>query len=134
VCIRPSPPSGQIRVLIADDDRMFAELLRSTLVSHDDVEVIGIAKDGLEALDIARDLEPDLLVMDVGMPRVDGIEATRRVTDLPRPPRVILITGADSPSADNRAFAAGASAYLRKSNGLVQLMDLVVAMAHVSAV
>jgi DNA-binding NarL/FixJ family response regulator len=112
---------------------MFGELLRATLVEHDDVEVIGIARDGVEAFELTRDLEPDLLVMDVGMPRADGIEATQRVTELPHPPRVVLVTGADSPTADKRAYAAGASAYLRKSNDLVQLMDLVVAMAHVSA-
>lgn len=122
-----------IRILIADDDRMYAELLRSTLVGYEEVEVVGIAGDGVEALDLARELQPDLLVMDVGMPRADGIEATQRVAELPHPPRVVLITGADSPRANSRAFAAGASAYLRKSNDLVQLMDFVVAMAHVSA-
>lgn len=112
---------------------MYGELLRSKLVERDEVDVVGIASDGVEALELARELEPDVLLMDAGMPRADGIEATRRASHLPRPPRIMLMTSGESPAADQRTFTAGASAYLKKSNDLLQLMDVVVAMAHVSA-
>ncbi len=93
----PHSLSAYMRVLIADDDRLFAELLRDALTAHDDVEVVGIARDGVEALDLVQELEPDLLLMDVAMPRADGIETTQRVTGLANAPRVVLITGSDSP-------------------------------------
>jgi two-component system, NarL family, response regulator LiaR len=127
------PPLERVRVVIADDDRAFAELLRSTLMAHADVEVVGVAKDGVEAVDLASVLKPDLVVMDVGMPRVDGIEAARQLALLAKRPRVVLITGNDSPTADRRAYASGASAYLRKSGDVAGMVDMVVGMSSVTA-
>ena len=129
----PAPRLDNIRVLIVDDDATFAALLRTTLASHEHVEVVGVARDGVEAIELAETLAPTLVVMDMTMPRMGGIEAAERLARLPRPPRVVMITGSDSPTADRRAFAAGASAYLRKSGDLPAMIDMVVGMSSVTA-
>jgi CheY-like chemotaxis protein len=70
--------------------------------------------------------------MDVGMPLLDGIEATRRMRELDDPPTVVLITGEESESNDKRAYAAGAAAYLRKSQELVAVIDVIIAVSRLS--
>src|SRR4051812_662934 len=70
--------TAAIRLLIADDEDMFAELVESLFASDDRFEVVGRARDGKEAVALARALAPDVIVMDIGMPTLDGIEATRR--------------------------------------------------------
>jgi DNA-binding NarL/FixJ family response regulator len=127
------PPPDRTRILIADDDHLFAEMLRSALAAHDQFDVIGIFANGAEAVDGTVSLKPSLVLMDVAMPHVDGIEATRRMRALDDPPIVVLITGEESESADQRAYEAGAAAYLRKSEELVSVIDVIVALSHASA-
>jgi DNA-binding NarL/FixJ family response regulator len=128
-----STAADPVRVVIADDDHLFAAMLRARLSAHPDFDVVGIADDGRAALALAEQLEPDLVLMDLNMPAVDGIEATRRICALPAAPRVVLVTGEDQES-DGRAYAAGASAYLRKSPDMVALIDVIVAVAQLSGV
>jgi DNA-binding NarL/FixJ family response regulator len=125
------PRHNRLRIVIADDDPMFAALLRARLGGRAGLEVVGLAGDGAEAVALAEQLLPDLLLMDVHMPGVDGIEATRMVRDLPDPPTVVLITG-DDEDADARAYEAGAAAYLQKSVDIVSLIDVVVAVSRVA--
>lgn len=125
------PRHNSLRIVIADDDPLFAALLRARLGGRVGLEVVGIARDGAEAAALAEQLLPDLLLMDVHMPGVDGIEATRMVRDLPDPPTVVLITG-DDKDADARAYEAGAAAYLQKSVDIVSLIDVVVAVSRVA--
>lgn len=125
------PRHNRLRIVIADDDPMFAALLRARLGGRAGLEVVGLAGDGAEAVALAERLLPDLLLMDVHMPGVDGIEATRMVRDLPDPPTVVLITG-DDEDADARAYEAGAAAYLQKSVDIVSLIDVVVAVSRVA--
>jgi len=127
------PPAGRTRVLIADDDRFFAEMLRAALAEHDEFDVVGVFGNGAEAVDGARSLKPSLVLMDVAMPMLDGIEATRRLRELAEPPTVVLITGEASETDDRRAYEAGASAYLRKSEELVSVIDVVLALSHLTA-
>lgn len=128
--LRPDVPSrDRIRIVVADDDWMFARLLQVRLSAHPDLEVIGIAGNGSEAVALAEKLEPDLVLMDVSMPVLDGVEATRLIRALPEPPTVVLVTGEDD-DADSGAYEAGAAAYLRKSLDVVSLIDVIVAFSQ----
>jgi DNA-binding NarL/FixJ family response regulator len=128
--LRPGVPSrDRIRIVVADDDWMFARLLQVRLSAHPDLEVVGIAGNGSEAVALAEELEPDIVLMDVSMPVLDGVEATRLIRALPEPPTVVLVTGEDD-DADLGAYEAGAAAYLRKSLDLVSLIDVIVAFSQ----
>lgn len=126
------PPTDRTRILIADDDRSFAEMMRSALAMHDEFDVVGVVGNGAEAVASATSLKPTVVLMDVAMPVLDGIEATRQMRELPDPPTVVLITGEDVQSGDKRAYEAGAAAYLRKSQQLVSVIDVVVAVSRLS--
>jgi DNA-binding NarL/FixJ family response regulator len=128
---QPSPPAGRTRILIADDDRRFSERLRVSLEAHEAFQVVGIAATGDEALHLVETLKPSLVLMEVAIPGLDGIEATHRMRGLPDGPAVLLMT-ADDEVEESRAFEAGAAAYLRKSADLVSLVDVVVTFARLS--
>jgi DNA-binding NarL/FixJ family response regulator len=128
-----APPADRTRILIADDDRFFAEMLRGALATHDEFDVIGVYENGAEAVAGTKSLKPALVLMDVAMPFMDGIEATRRMQELDEPPTVVLITGEASEQDDKRAYEAGASAYLRKTQELVSVIDVIVALSRVAA-
>jgi DNA-binding NarL/FixJ family response regulator len=119
----PSPPD-RTRIVIADDDRLFAEMLRNALCAHDEFDVVGIATDGAEAVDLAKRLRPNLVLMDWQMPHVDGIEATRTLRVLDDPPAGVLISGTDA-AGEVEAASAGAVGYLRKARGLAELIDVI---------
>ena len=106
--------ADRVRVLIADDQRLFAEALEAILITDGRISVIGRAANGVAALDLARDEQPDVVLMDIAMPVMDGIEATSRLrTEVPDA-RVIVLTGSDAPHDISRARAAGATAYVTK--------------------
>ncbi|SCG67187.1 response regulator [Micromonospora inositola] len=104
-----------IRVLVADDETLIRHGLAAILGAATDIEVVGEAADGLAAIDEARRLEPDVVLMDVRMPTLDGIEATRRVVRLPNPPRVLVLTTFDLDEYVYEAMRAGAAGFLLKS-------------------
>jgi DNA-binding NarL/FixJ family response regulator len=104
----------QIRVLIADDQALLRSGFRMILDAQADIEVVGEASDGQEAVALAKELKPDLVLMDVRMPEVDGLEATRRLTELPGAPRVVMLTTFDTAEVVYEAMQAGASGYLVK--------------------
>jgi DNA-binding NarL/FixJ family response regulator len=125
------PPRDRIRVVIAEDDLLFGRLLQARLAAHPDLDVVGLAADGNEALALVHELTPDIVLMDVNMPTLNGVEATRLIRALPEPPTVVLITGDDG-DADLGAYEAGAAAYLRKSADLVSLIDVIVAFSQLA--
>lgn len=127
----PRPPRDRTRIVIADDDRRFSEELRSSLEAHDAFEVVGIASDGEETMHLVETLKPSLVLMDVAMPGLDGIEATRKMRNMSESPVVVLMTAGEGPDA--RALEAGAAAYLRKDGDLNPLVDIVVAFARLNA-
>lgn len=112
-----------IRVLLVDDERLVRAGFRMILASEPDIEVVGEAGDGLEALDAAARTAPDVVLMDVRMPRLDGIEATRRLlsASAPMPPRVIVLTTFDLDEYVYEALRAGASGFLLKDAPEAQL-------------
>jgi DNA-binding NarL/FixJ family response regulator len=104
-----------VRVVIADDQPLMRAALRMCLEAEDDVEVVGEAADGAAVVELAARLRPDVVVMDIRMPGMDGIEATRRLTGLPgRPVRVLVITTFDLDEYVVDAIRAGASGFLLK--------------------
>ena len=115
---------AQIRALIVDDHPVTREGLRTALSMSDEVvEVVGEAASGEEAVKAARDLIPDVVFMDVRMPGMDGIEATRRIREASPDTRVILITIDESRGAISDAIQAGVSGYLLKDASPEALVD-----------
>jgi len=103
-----------IRVVLADDQPLVRTGLRMILSAEPDIEVVGEAADGRAAIAACRDLGPDVVLMDVRMPEVDGIEATREVTAVEEPPRVLVLTTFDLDEVVYDALRAGASGFLLK--------------------
>ncbi len=104
-----------VRVLIVDDQQPFREAARMVVEMTDGFEVVGEAENGEQAVDRAADVQPDLVLMDVQMPGIDGVEATRRIMALAVPPRVLVMSTHESGSYEQPALAAGAVRFLPKS-------------------
>ncbi len=105
-----------IKVLIVDDQAMVRQGFGALLAAQPDIDVVGDAADGADATDAVRRLMPDIVLMDVRMPNVDGLEATRRILRAPglRHPRVIMLTTFDLDDYVYEALRAGASGFLLK--------------------
>ncbi len=112
-----------IRVLLADDDLLVRSGLRALLDAEEDLTVVGEAADGRQAVDRARELQPDVVVMDVRMPRLDGVGATREIVSWPRRPRVLVLTTFDLDEIVDDALDAGADGFLLKRATPEQLVD-----------
>jgi len=120
--------TADIRVLLADDQGLIRSALIMLLSAHPGIDVVGEAADGAQAVELARRLKPDVVVMDVGMPRMDGVAATRQITgdDFTTDPshtiKVIILTGLGSTPQDVfAALRAGASGYLLKDAAPTEL-------------
>jgi DNA-binding NarL/FixJ family response regulator len=114
-----------IRVVIADDQAVVRAGLRMILEAQEDIEVVGEADDGRAALDLVRGLDPDVVLMDIRMPEIDGIEATRRVAQTGAATHVLILTtyGLDEYVYD--ALKAGAAGFLVKTDPPERLIDAV---------
>jgi DNA-binding NarL/FixJ family response regulator len=113
---------SKIRVLLADDHALFREGLAGILDAQPDMEVIGEAGDGLEVIVKARELKPDLIVMDVSMPGCDGVEATQRIKKSHPEVTIVMLTVRDEDEKLFEAIKSGAQGYLLKS---IRSRDLV---------
>ena len=103
-----------IRVVVADDQPLVRTGLRMILTAEPDIEIVGEAPDGRAAIAVCAEVDPDVVLMDVRMPDVDGIEATREITAVPDPPRVLVLTTFDLDEVVYDALRAGASGFLLK--------------------
>ena len=103
-----------VRVLIADDDSLFLEALEAILGIESQIEIAGRAYDGEEATRLARELRPDVVLMDLSMPVVDGFEASRRIRAEAAAPIVIVLTGSSYAEDVEKAREAGAIGYVTK--------------------
>ena len=110
-----------IRVLLADDHELLRGGLRAILDAQEDIEVVGEAADGEDALVRVARLQPDLVVMDIRMPRIDGIEATRRLLATENAPRVLVLTTFDLDEYVFEALRAGAGGFMLKDSPPPQL-------------
>jgi DNA-binding NarL/FixJ family response regulator len=121
---------SKIRVLIVDDQALVRAGFRMILESEEDIEIVGEAGDGLEALEAVQQLRPDVVLMDIRMPNLDGLEATRRILDADgEGPRVLMLTTFDLDEYVYEALRAGASGFMLKDTPPEQL----VAAIHVIA-
>jgi DNA-binding NarL/FixJ family response regulator len=118
------------RVLIADDQSMVRHGFRMIIDAEPDLEVVGEAADGEQALAACRRLAPHVVLMDIRMPVVDGLEATRRLLVAEDPPRVVILTTFDVDEYVFEALRAGASGFLLKNSPPEQLIDAVRAVAR----
>jgi DNA-binding NarL/FixJ family response regulator len=115
-----------IRVLIADDHRLFAEALEAILGGDPRITVVGHAGDGREAVKLAGDPKPDVVLMDISMPVMDGIEAARAIKDEGGDASILMLTGSNSRADVDRARKAGAAGYVTKDRIAAELIDAIV--------
>ncbi len=121
---------GKIRVLIADDHLVVREGLEAMLHSSDEFEVVGQAVDGEETLRLVNELHPDVVLIDVQMPKMDGIEATRHIMQEAPTTQVVILSSFDQDDYIFKAIQAGARGYLLKDIELHALLDVVRAAAQ----
>jgi DNA-binding NarL/FixJ family response regulator len=114
-----------IRVLVADDQALVRSGFRMILEARDDIEVVGEAEDGLKAVELADAAAPDVILMDVRMPELDGVEATRRILASGSSARVLILTTFDLDEYVLRAIRAGASGFLLKDVRPSELVDAI---------
>jgi len=118
-----------IKVLIVDDHRLFAEALEAILAAESRIEVVGRARNGAEALELTLDLDPDIVLMDISMPVMDGIEATRRIREARPEACVLILTGSNAAADVDRSRDAGAAGYVTKDRIAAELIDAIVEIA-----
>jgi DNA-binding NarL/FixJ family response regulator len=117
--------SHRIRVLIADDHRLFAQALEAILATDDRIEVAGRARDGAEAVQLAGKLEPEVILMDIAMPVMDGFQATQQIVKRQPKTCVLMLTGSNLRTDVDRARAAGAAGYVTKDRIAAELVDAI---------
>jgi DNA-binding NarL/FixJ family response regulator len=121
-----------VRILLVDDHPIVRQGLRTLLQGRGDWEVVGEASDGVEALEKIDDLRPDVVVLDVTMPRMNGLEACRVIQQKHKNagPEVLFVTQHDSPQMMREALDAGARGYVVKSNAARDLLEAVESVSH----
>ncbi|OIJ90938.1 response regulator [Streptomyces colonosanans] len=114
-----------VRVVLADDQQLIRTALSMVMADIEDVEVVGEAATGAEAVSLTEELAPDVVVMDIRMPEMDGIEATRRITEGPTDTRTVVLTTFDDDEYVYGALRAGASGFLVKDMALDDIIGAV---------
>jgi two-component system alkaline phosphatase synthesis response regulator PhoP len=109
------PPAGRIRLLIVDDDAPFAHAMMTSLSEDGRIDVVGIAADGEEALELSEAFRPDVMLLDLNMPRVDGYEVLRRINERARQPTIIVLTGVTDQEDLERVARLKPDALLQKT-------------------
>jgi DNA-binding NarL/FixJ family response regulator len=121
----PRPHMRPVRVLIADDEPLFVETVEALLAGDERVEVVGTAANGEQAVELATALTPDVTLMDISMPVLDGIEATRRIRERVPNASVLVLTGSSISADVDRARQAGVAAFLTKDRLGTQLVNAI---------
>jgi len=115
----------KIRVVIADDHRLFTQALEAILASDERIEVAGHANDGAEAVRLGLSVDPDVILMDIAMPVMDGFQATKQLRKQRPNARVLMLTGSDSRTDVDRARESGAAGYVTKDRIAAELIDAI---------
>jgi DNA-binding NarL/FixJ family response regulator len=116
------PSRSQLSVLIADDNSLFARALEALLDVEQSIKIVGLANDGEDAMRLARELSPDVILMDLSMPRLDGLDATRRIREEAPETSIVVLTGSSDQADVERARNAGAAGYVTKDRILGELV------------
>ena len=132
VDLEPEPGIGKgcatssiIRVLIVDDARQFQEFLSLVLLERPKLRVVGRVADGLEAVRIVEELQPELILLDIGLPRLNGIEAARRIREVSARSRILFVSQESSADVMQEALSTGASGYVVKLDAGRELLAAV---------
>jgi DNA-binding NarL/FixJ family response regulator len=120
---RKGRSSSPVRILVVEDSTPFREYILSVLATHPYLQVIAAASDGLEAVQKAQELRPDLILMDIGLPSLSGIEAARRIRKLVPEVKVIFLSQESSDDVIETALNTGASGYVIKANADTELLE-----------
>jgi DNA-binding NarL/FixJ family response regulator len=115
----------KIRVVVADDHRLFAQALEAILATDDRIEVAGHAADGAEAVRLALSVDPDVILMDIAMPVMDGFQATKQIRKQKPSAIILMLTGSNSRTDVDRAREAGAAGYVTKDRIAAELIDAI---------
>ena len=119
----------KVRVLIADDHALFAEALQAILTTDKRIHVVGRARDGLEAVELTEQLDPNVVLMDISMPLLDGIEAAKKLRESKPNTSVLMLTGSNARADVARARRAGAAGYVTKDRIAAELIDAILEVA-----
>jgi two-component system response regulator DegU len=114
-----------VRLIVVDDHEMSRESLRSLLEFDHNLRIVDEAKDGQEAIEVCRLQHPDLVIMDVGMPTVNGFEATRTIKEELPTTKVLIVSAYEDPSMVSDAVRAGADGYVLKLSPVQELLDAI---------
>ena len=117
--------SDRIRVLIADDHRLFGQALEAILATDDRLEVIGHAADGAEAVQLALNVDPDVILMDIAMPIMDGLHATKQIRRQKPKACILMLTGSNARTDVDQAREAGAAGYVTKDRIAAELIEAI---------
>jgi len=123
------PATNKTTVLIADDHEVVREGTRALILREANFEVIGMARDGREAVDMATKLKPDIIVLDVTMPELDGVEVVRQIRRHSRKTRILIFSGLQSETTIQELFRAGVKSYIRKGDPAENLIAALEALA-----
>jgi two-component system, NarL family, response regulator DesR len=114
-----------LKLLIADDNELFVSALEGLLANDVSVRVVARAPNGKSAAELAAELRPDVVLMDLSMPHMDGFEATKTILADTPDTAIVVLTGSDDPADHERAHTAGAAGYVTKDRILVELLDTI---------
>jgi DNA-binding NarL/FixJ family response regulator len=117
--------ADRIRVLVCDDVAMLRELIRYELEEDEDVVVVGEADNGIDSVRLAQELRPDVVILDLAMPGIDGLEALTQMRALRDAPAVLVHSGFDAETMRARVLALGAERYVEKGGNLRELREAV---------
>lgn len=126
--MEPVPDDATMRVLVVDDHEVFSDAVAMLLARQPDVRLVGSARDAdeaIELLQVGTEDEPDVVLMDLDLPGLDGIGATRRIRELSPDSKVVVLTAIQDPEVIADALAAGACGYVPKTSAVDDLMDVV---------
>jgi len=118
------PPAAAIRILVVEAHQLFAEALRAKLASDSRLDVVGVAHDGSQGVALARELSPDVVVLDVDLPLEDSVETTRLICETDPSIRLLALLGSNA-SAESELARQGAAGFIRKDRSAVELAEMI---------